>query len=130
MKAYITCPVTHTQNKTRILSVIEQVVKNNGHDTFVFKIGGPPKEIFTRDFRELKSSDLLIAEISEPSHGVGAEIGMSYCFDLDRILLYERGKNVSKFLSGMPRTTIMEYITLKDLKYGLDIHLKKNYTKF
>jgi len=36
------------------------------------------------------------------------------------ILLLEKGKYVTKFAQGMPNTTIIEYINLKDLKINLD----------
>ena len=91
MKAYITCPVSHTQKRLDLLPIIETIVKSKGIESFVFQIGGSPKEIFQRDFEQLKSSDILIAEVSERSHGVGIEIGLSYSFGLKRILLLENG---------------------------------------
>lgn len=60
------------------------------------KIGGGPTKIFNRDYKQLKSYDLIIADVSETSHGVGIEIGMSYCLNLKRIFLFEKGKQVTK----------------------------------
>ena len=119
MKAYITCPVSHTKERLDLLPEIKSVVKEKGIDFFVFKIGGNPAEIFNRDYKQLKSCDLIIAEVSETSHGVGMEIGMSYCLNLKRILLLEEGKHVTKFAQGMPGTTIIEYKNIKDLKTKL-----------
>lgn len=86
---------------------------------FVFQVGGTPEEIFTRDYNELKSSDILIAEVSERSHGVGIEIGLSYDLKLKRILLLQRGQFISKLAQGMPDTTIIEYQSADDLKTKL-----------
>ena len=119
MKAYITCPVSHTKERLDLLPEIKSVVKEKGIDFFVFKIGGNPAEIFNRDYKQLKSCDLIIAEVSETSHGVGMEIGMSYCLNLKRILLLEKGKHVTKFAQGMPNTIIIEYENLNDLKNEL-----------
>lgn len=119
MKAYITCPVSHTKERLDLLPEIKSVVKEKGIDFFVFKIGGTPTEIFNRDYKQLKSCDLIIADVSETSHGVGIEIGMSYCPNLKRILLLEEGKHVTKFAQGMPGTTIIEYKNIKDLKTKL-----------
>ena len=109
MKAYITCPVSHTKERLKLLPEIKSVVEKHGIDSFVFKIEGSPEEIFNRDHEQLKSCDLIIAEISETSHGVGIEIGMSYCLNLRRILLVEKGKYITKLLQGMPNTIIIEY---------------------
>jgi len=104
---------------------IEKLVREKGIDTFVFQTGGTPEEIFKRDHSQLKSSDLLISDISEPSHGVGMEIGMSYCMNLKRILLLEKGKQVSRLTRGTPDTVFIEYENLDDLKTKLSSALDK-----
>ncbi|RJQ15618.1 hypothetical protein C4573_05670 [Candidatus Woesearchaeota archaeon] len=124
MKAYITCPISHTKNRLHLLPEIEKIAKDNKLDAFVFQIGGSPKEIFTRDYKQLKSCNLLIAEVSETSHGVGIEIGMSYCLGLKRILLHEKGTLVSKLVQGMPETTVIEYEDLPDLRKKLSTALE------
>jgi len=125
MKVYITCPVTHTNNKLDLLPEIEKIVKSKGLESFVFKIGGSPKEIFDRDFKQLKSSDLIIAEVSELSHGVGIEIGLSFVLGLKRILLLQRKKKITKLAQGIPNTTIVLYNDLEDLKEKLALTLDK-----
>ncbi|NCC70859.1 hypothetical protein EOM09_04710 [bacterium] len=119
MKAYITCPVSHTKERLNLLPEIKKIVEKKGINTFVFEIGTNPKEIFNKDYAQLKSCDLIIAEVSETSHGVGIEIGMSYCLNLRRILLLEKGKSLTKLAIGMPDTTIIEYENLEDLKEKL-----------
>ena len=125
MKAYITCPVSHTKNRLNLLPEIEKIVRERGIDAFVFQIGGNPNEIFDRDYNQLNSCNLLIAEVSETSHGVGIEIGLSYCLGLERILLYEKGKYVTKLAQGMPKTTLIEYEDLSDLRKKLFLVLSK-----
>ncbi len=125
MKAYITCPVDHTKERLSLLPEIEKVVVSKGIEPFVFKIGGSPEEILERYYMQLKSCQLIIAEVSETSHGVGIEIGMSYCLGLKRILLLEKGKFVTKLAHGMPNTTIIEYTDVEDLKNKLSLALDK-----
>ena len=116
MKAYITCPLANSKDKLHLLPVVEAAAKAEGLDTFVFIIGGaPPVEIFERDYNQIKSSDLIIAEVSEPSHGVGIEIGLSYALGLKRILLVEEGRRLSSLLQGMPDTIIIEYKDVEEL---------------
>lgn len=119
MKAYITCPVSHTKERLNLLPEIKKIVEEKNIHSFVFGIGGNPTEIFNRDYEQLKSCDLIIADVSETSHGVGIEIGMSYCLNLRRILLLEKEKYVTKLAQGMPNTIIIEYENLKDLKNKL-----------
>jgi len=115
MKAYITCPVSHTQERINLLPILKKVVETNGMEAFVFEVGGQPKKIFKRDYEQLKSSDILIAEVSERSHGVGIEIGLSYQLGHKRILLIEKGNYVTKLAQGMPSTIIIEYSDTEDL---------------
>ena len=109
MKAYITCPVTHSKKRLDLLESIRRVVEEKGINTFVFEIGGTPEDIFDLDYREIRSSELIIAEVSEPSHGVGVEIGLSYGLGLKRILLFEKGNKISSMLRGFPETFLIEY---------------------
>jgi nucleoside 2-deoxyribosyltransferase len=124
MKAYITCPVSHSQKRLGLLPIIKEVVESRGIETFVFQAGGSPKEIFERDLTQLKSSDILIAEVSERSHGVGVEIGLSYILGLKRILLIENGNEVTKLVQGIPDTVILKYTNEDDLKGKLDNYLQ------
>lgn len=126
MKAYITCPISHTQDRLKILPEIEKIAKAKGIDTFVVQVGGTPEEIFARDYKQLKSCDLIVAEVSERAHGVGVEIGMSYCLGLKRILLHQKGAYVTFLVHGMPDTAIIEYDSLDDLKKKLSSTLDKS----
>jgi hypothetical protein len=112
MKAYVTCPISHTRNRLSTLPVIKTIE------------GGSPKAIFDRDYSNIKSSDILIAEVSERSHGVGIEIGLSYELGLKRILLLEKGNTVSKLVMGMPNTKIIEYKNIKELQTKLHSELE------
>ncbi|MDB5259790.1 MAG: hypothetical protein JWN37_21 [Candidatus Nomurabacteria bacterium] len=119
MKAYITCPVSHTNSRLELLPEIKKIVEENGIEPFVFEIGGTPEEIFKRDYENLKTSNVIIAEVSERSHGVGIEIGLSYHLGLRRILLIEKGQFVSKLAQGIPNTVVIEYESVDDLRNKL-----------
>jgi nucleoside 2-deoxyribosyltransferase len=119
MKVYITCPCSHSQKRLDLLPTIKTVAKKCEVDYFVFRIGGTSEEIFKRDYSQIKNSDVLIAEVSERSHGVGIEIGMSYCLGLKRILLISKGEYVTKLAQGMPDTVIISYKNKDDLKKKL-----------
>jgi hypothetical protein len=120
MKAYITCPATKMRERHDLLPMIEDVVRNNGIEPFVFKISSDPKDIFERDKKNLETSTHLIAEVSEASHGVGAEIGIAHMLGLKIILLLEEGAVLSRFIRGVPNVKIVEYSDVAELKIKLD----------
>ena len=73
-------------------------------------------EIFSRDLRWLDESDLVVAEVSTPSHGVGYEIAYArYVRRIPVIALYRRGrtKRCSAMISGDPGIRLLEYEELE-----------------
>ena len=122
-KAYVTSPVSYTQNRLELLPHIKDVVEAKGIEPFVFEIGGDPKDIFNRDYSNLASSNIIIAEVSERSHGVGIELGLSYSLGIKRILLLSEGNTVSKLAEGMPDTTVIVYRDTEHMKSLLDTEL-------
>ena len=77
-------------------------------------------EIFARDLRWLDESDLVVAEVSTPSHGVGYEIAYArWARRIPVIALYRRGrtKRCSAMISGDPGICFVEY---EDLDAALE----------
>jgi 2'-deoxynucleoside 5'-phosphate N-hydrolase len=69
-------------------------------------------EIFARDLRWLDDADLVVAEVSTPSHGVGYEIAYArWARRIPVIALYRRGrtKRCSAMISGDPGVRFIEY---------------------
>lgn len=66
------------------------------------------KEIYQRDMEWLYAADLVVAEVSKPSLGVGYEIGISESLGKKIICLY-RGGNISAMILGNPNLTTVEY---------------------
>ena len=51
-----------------------------------------PQEVFERDVKGVKECDILVAEISEPSHDVGMEIMLAYLQEKkDNLPIHEGG---------------------------------------
>jgi nucleoside 2-deoxyribosyltransferase len=74
--------------------------------------GSPdPNEVYRRDTGWIDESQVLIAEVSTPSHGVGYEI--SYALDRGKpvLCIFRREARVSKMLTGntMPGITVAAY---------------------
>jgi nucleoside 2-deoxyribosyltransferase len=65
-----------------------------------------PQEVYTRDVDWIRASNVLIAEVSVPSHGVGYEIGFALGIGKPVLALYQQGRKISKMISGNPDTRL------------------------
>ncbi|MBW2112139.1 MAG: nucleoside 2-deoxyribosyltransferase [Deltaproteobacteria bacterium] len=76
------------------------------------------QEIFNRDMDWLQSSDLVIAEVSTPSLGVGYEIGMAQAYGKKVLCLFRREKEtvLSAMIAGNPNIKVQGYQTSQEAK--------------
>ena len=79
------------------------------------------KEIHDRDLNWLLESDLIIAEVTNPSLGVGYEIGRAIEYDKNIFCLYKIGSEneLSAMISGSPNIQVIQYKNLKSLNRKL-----------
>jgi nucleoside 2-deoxyribosyltransferase len=78
-------------------------------------------DIYFRDTEWIGQADLLIAEISRPSIGVGYEIGYAEAHDIPVLALYHRGAEhrISAMVAGNRKITTLRYDTLEELEKTL-----------
>ena len=76
------------------------------------------KEIFERDIAWLTASDIIVAEVTTPSLGVGFEIARGLELKKTILCLYRirKDKNLSAMISGCPGLMIEEYKTINEAK--------------
>ena len=76
------------------------------------------ESIYKRDIQWLKSSDAVIAEVSNPSLGVGFEIAKAIELDKDVLCLFKSqvNKKLSAMIAGCPDVTVKEYIEIDNVK--------------
>jgi nucleoside 2-deoxyribosyltransferase len=85
----------------------------------------PAEEIYRRDVHYLRSSDLLIAEVSSPSHGVGMEIMLA--IELQKpILLFHHSSSekLSRMVLGADGKVLFVYDELEEVSkvlHGADL---------
>ena len=84
-------------------------------------------EIFLRDMEWLQSADLLIAEVTTPSLGVGYELGIAEKLKIPALCLYRpiKGKRLSAMISGNEKFNCQAYQTLDDAKVHINKFLKQ-----
>src|SRR5689334_19464077 len=112
MNIYFACSITGGREFESVYQVIMKALLEDHHevptahlaDTGVAAIEGEiaPLDVYLRDINWIRASDVLIAEVSVPSHGVGYEIGFALGLGKPVLALYEEGRKISKMISGNP----------------------------
>lgn len=74
------------------------------------------QEIYAKDMGWLKSSKLVVAEVSVPSTGVGYELGIAESLGLPTLVLYRSNasKRISAMVSGNAFFTVKNYTTVQE----------------
>lgn len=91
------------------------------------------EHVYIRDTEWIKECDVIVAEVSVPSLGVGYEIGFGESLGKDIVCLYcnSAEKKLSYMLSGNSKNNVIRYDTLEEVKAKLKVYFdeKKNFDK-
>jgi nucleoside 2-deoxyribosyltransferase len=82
-----------------------------------------PKAVYQRDTKGVSSCDVLVAEASAPSHGVGMEMMLAHMLGKKVICVCRRGTRLSRLIIGMPDIRIIEYDSFDALCSALRVAL-------
>jgi nucleoside 2-deoxyribosyltransferase len=84
--------------------------------------GPSDKFIHDRDLDWLNASDVIVAEVTTVSMGVGYEIGRAVESGKKVLCLFrsDSGKNLSAMISGCDALTLSEYTFLEEAKTAID----------
>tara|TARA_B100001113_G_C20974822_1_gene563456 strand:+ start:318 stop:734 length:417 start_codon:yes stop_codon:yes gene_type:complete len=84
------------------------------------------KEIHDRDLELLQESDIIIAEVTNPSLGVGYEIAKAIQYQKKIICIYRKiyNKEISAMILGSDDLICIEYDNLEALKITLNSYLR------
>lgn len=82
---------------------------------------GDVKDIYTQDMRWLVESDVVIAEVTQPSTGVGYEIAMAEKLEKRILCLYRPmpGKSLSAMIAGSPDLKLVNYQRVDEAKQAI-----------
>ena len=116
MKIYFACSISGGRQEERIYQKLVQVLLSMGieaptahiAETGIEEIDAleEPGDIYQRDVDWIHESDLLVAEVSTPSHGVGYEIGYALDQGMPVLCLYNKAVVVSKMITGNPHALL------------------------
>ena len=94
-------------------------------DVFGYEQGLIPEEIYERDITWLRESDMVIAECTNPSLGVGYELAFAEKLGIPcHVFNNEAGTRLSAMLGGNPYFQIHPYSDESEIYSVIDILLK------
>jgi nucleoside 2-deoxyribosyltransferase len=126
MNIYFACSITGGRDFERIYQDLTLVLLASGHiiptahlaesNVMAVETEISPREVFDRDMDWIRGCDVLIAEVSIPSHGVGYEIGFALGEGKPVLCLYQEDRKVSKMITGNshPNLEIKSYRSIED----------------
>lgn len=130
LKVYLSVPIVNFYD-SEVTFLLGKILTDLGFDIsspWVLSgkdVGRTSEEIFYRDINAVKESDILLAEISKPSHGVGMEIMQAYISNKKIILVAKEDSNISFLVRGIPNAILLEYRDYRDLEEKLRKILKE-----
>jgi len=135
MKIYFACSISGGRKDEKVYQHLVNKLLELGHqvptahiaETGIEIIDGQedPRDIYQRDVDWIAGSEILIAEVSTPSHGVGYEIGYALSLGKPVLCLYDRMVDVSKMITGNPHRLlkVRSYSNLQEAEEILDNYL-------
>ena len=112
MKIYFACSITGGREFESVYQQMVAALVQDGHQVptahlaesgvGALEAGIDPLTVYARDVDWIRASDVLIAEVSVPSHGVGYEIGFALGIGKPVLCVYQAGRKVSKMITGNP----------------------------
>lgn len=124
MKIYLSGSISGGRQKIQTYIRMKEIMESCGHvltspqtaDPTISDAGEKgdlsPRQIFERDVRQIIESDLMIAEITVPSHGVGYEIAFAIHNNKPILCLYDLD-NAPKRISAMIAGNSSQLVTVK-----------------
>jgi len=110
MNIYFSCSITGGRKDQHIYQRIVNYLMENGHEVPTAHLASPDVmkdesdlsaiDVYQRDMEWVKNCDVLIAEVSTPSHGVGYEISAAIFLGKQIMCCYHKDKRISKIISG------------------------------
>lgn len=126
MNIYFACSITGGREYESVYQAIVAALAGDGHEVPTAHLAESsagakeaeidPQTVYARDAAWIRACDVLIAEVSVPSHGVGYEIGFALGLGKPVLALHRVGRKVSKMISGNPdpQLTLQSYHTVDE----------------
>ena len=134
MKIYFSCSIRGERPNPETIPMLIGHMKKHGavlteHIADVLdgdEVNVTDEEIFLRDVAWLGEADVLVAEVTAPSLGVGYEIGIAEALGKPVLCLYRgrRGRRLSAMISGNRGLVVREYDKPEEVRGFVDEFLE------
>ena len=136
MNIYFSCSITGGRKDQHIYQRIVDYLIKNGHDVPTAHLASSDVmkdesdlnaiDVYKRDMKWVRNCDVLIAEVSTPSHGVGYEIAAAIFLGKHVMCCYQKEKKISKIISGNTRENmhVFAYNSEEELISEIESFLK------
>ena len=116
MKVYFACSLTGGRADEGVYAVIVDHLLERGMDVPTAHLSRPevmalervvdPQEVYQRDIAWIEACDVMVAEVSTPSHGVGYELAFALSLKKPVLACFREGAIVSKMITGNNQETL------------------------
>ena len=126
MNIYFACSITGGREFEPVFQALVEAMLADGHEVPTAHLATPEvremeiivvaAEVYARDVAWMRGADVLVAEVSTPSHGVGYEIGFALGLGKPVLACHRRDRGISKMISGNPdaNLAVRQYETPDD----------------
>lgn len=118
VRAYLSAPIiVEGMRRDEFCRSVVTALESKGIDVFAPQFGEPAeaRDIYLRDVEQVRLSDFVIAEVSNPSLGVGMEIMLAIELVKPIIMFYQNGSGpLSKMVIGSDCKALFEYESIDD----------------
>lgn len=137
MNIYFSCSITGGRKDEQIYQRIVNYLLKNGHEVPTAHLALPgvmedesdlnAVDVYQRDMEWVRNCDVLIAEVSTPSHGVGYEIAVAIYLGKHVMCCYHTDKEISKIITGntSKNVRVLAYKSENELISGIDDYLRE-----
>jgi 2'-deoxynucleoside 5'-phosphate N-hydrolase len=136
MKIYFSGSISGGREHEAIYQHLVARLQAQGHDVLSAHVADPvaidrekalsPRAVFERDVAWVEACEVMIAEVSTPSLGVGYEYGLAVQLGKPVLCVYRAGLRLSKMVTGnpAPNLTVATYSSKAELDVLVDAFLK------
>jgi nucleoside 2-deoxyribosyltransferase len=128
-KVYLSVPIIANRDQ-RTGREIAGAIKSAGHELISpWVISEDPNDgldaagVFKRDANAVSGCDIIVADVSVPSHGVGMEIMLAHTLEKKVICVRRQGTKLSWMVKGLPGAVLIEFKDEEDLGKKLSMEL-------
>ncbi len=139
-KIYFSCSISGGRDRAHVYQDIVDNIKATGMhvlseifaDKTIKPEFGPTRhlsdnQIWQKDLDGVKEADGIIAEVTQPSFGVGYEIAKAEEYQKPVLVLFwkDSGRRLSPMISGDPNVLVFEYSDIAETKMAIEKFVKR-----